>query len=326
MSGASRPSPPGSPAFHHFRAKSGCSKCATRVSRAARQTSRNWYRIAAVGAATQCFPKGMRNTGCSLSSIGSRRGASSRISSLKGTRWMLATSAALGKREVPAPAQTTTGVITNPERVGKSSSRPIKASSSRDKPTSSLSSRNAACSADSPGSIRPPGSAHCPGCRRSSSARRVRTIAASRLQQEGAGKFGSSAPMPSSVTASATAAARSDALLIAFTSSRRKFPSIRVRNGASSNMKMERFVATLETVARPAGVAARSLEREVLSGSLRRGSRHDGPTALAEADSAIALSLAAALENHRVAVFQEASLLATRQGDGCYSALSKLEQ
>jgi DNA polymerase-3 subunit epsilon len=51
----------------HFQAKAGCSKCATRVLRPRMHSSRNWYRIAAVGAAIQLLPTGMRSTGCSPS-------------------------------------------------------------------------------------------------------------------------------------------------------------------------------------------------------------------------------------------------------------------
>ena len=74
-------------------------------------------------------------------------------------------------------------------------------------------------------------------------------------------------------------------------------------------------MATLETVARPAGVAARSSEREVLSGSLRRGSRHDGPTALAEADSAKAFAFAVAFHDDLVAVFEKSPRLTRWQLD-----------
>ena len=54
-------------AVNYFQAKCGCSKCATRVGRPHRHSSRNWYSTAAVGAAIQLSPTGMRSTGCSLS-------------------------------------------------------------------------------------------------------------------------------------------------------------------------------------------------------------------------------------------------------------------
>ena len=84
-----------------------------------------------------------------------------------------------GASAATGPAQTTTGVTTNPDRVEKSSRQPSTAVSSSVSPTSSSSSRSAARDALSPGSIRPPGSAHCPAWARRLGARRVRRNAAS---------------------------------------------------------------------------------------------------------------------------------------------------
>ena len=80
-----------------------------------------------------------------------------------------------GVRRLP---QTTTGVMTKPERVGKSSRQPRTSPGGRASPTSSCSSRRAAVSGVSPGSRPPPGSAHWPPCLRRPEARRVRTTAA----------------------------------------------------------------------------------------------------------------------------------------------------
>jgi hypothetical protein len=76
----------------YFHAKKGWSKCATRVCRSSRHTSRNWYRKAAVGAAIQVPPTGIRSTGCSAPRTWFRSGASGRRNSVSGMRWSLATS------------------------------------------------------------------------------------------------------------------------------------------------------------------------------------------------------------------------------------------
>ena len=127
---------------------------------------------------------------------GSSRGASSRTNSARGMRWMEATSAGLGVSSAAAPPQRTTGVMTNPERVVKSSRQPSTAATGRARPTSSSSSRSAVCSGVSPGSSRPPGSAHCPAWRLKVRARRVRSRAGAADGAERAGSPGKSAPTP----------------------------------------------------------------------------------------------------------------------------------
>jgi hypothetical protein len=93
-------------------------------------------------------------------------------------------------------------------RGGTSSRRPSTASSPSTKPVSSRSSRSAAASADSPRSQRPPGHAHCPGCRARCRGRRVSSSAASGCHASWCGRPGSSAPWPASTTGTATAACR----------------------------------------------------------------------------------------------------------------------
>ena len=56
------------------------------------QTSRNWNSIAAVGAAIQLSPTGIRSTGRSLSGMSSSTGASARMNSSIGMRWIDSTS------------------------------------------------------------------------------------------------------------------------------------------------------------------------------------------------------------------------------------------
>ena len=70
----------------YFHANVGCSKCATRVCRPNMQTSRNWYNMAAVGAAIQLSPMGTRRTIWLLCSVESSKGESARISSDTGMR------------------------------------------------------------------------------------------------------------------------------------------------------------------------------------------------------------------------------------------------
>ena len=92
-------------------------------------------------------------------------GADADLSVVSVRRFLLtdATSPGFGTTRSARPAHTTTGVITNPERVMKSSRRPSTAARSTATPTSSCISRSAVTSGVSSSSRRPPGSAHWPG-------------------------------------------------------------------------------------------------------------------------------------------------------------------
>ena len=125
-----------------------------------------------------------------------------------GMRWMEATSRGLKVSSRSAPAQTTTGVITKPERVRKSSSVPSTSAGGSSRSTSSCSSRKAVVSTSSPSSRTPPGSAHWPGWFLRAGDRRVRIRAASWRQASCCGSPGTPGPKELSTTVMATAAPR----------------------------------------------------------------------------------------------------------------------
>ena len=72
-----------------------------------------------MGAAIQLSPTGIFNAGwsCAGSADGSKMGASARRNSSNAIRCSEATSAGLASRSRAAPAHTTIGVMTKPERV-----------------------------------------------------------------------------------------------------------------------------------------------------------------------------------------------------------------
>ena len=106
--------------------------------------------------------KGADNIGLAMVSPGSSSGMAGLSSSENGMRKTLSTSTGSGRSISATPPHITTGRMRNPERVSKSSRRPRMASSPSGKPTSSSSSRNAACTVVSPASSRPPGNANWP--------------------------------------------------------------------------------------------------------------------------------------------------------------------
>ena len=123
------------------------------------------------GTDTAPQPSARRSTSCRPASAApdadaaptvSSIGASARRNSSTGIRCTRSTSR-FGTSGDARPAQTTTGVMTNPDRVVKSSSRPRTWPASTTRPTSPANSRSAAASGVSPASIRPPSNAHCRG-------------------------------------------------------------------------------------------------------------------------------------------------------------------